>query len=95
MRICKKCGGGSDAETAGWICEKHPHLAWPHDNCPGPGMPCDEPGCPDSLAGLRPGPEAFKRIADRLLRQQAQVCATAPGILAAIDQAEAAHREER
>ena len=21
------------------VCEKHPHLAWPHDDCPGPGMP--------------------------------------------------------
>ena len=23
----------------GWICETHPERAWPHDACPGPGMP--------------------------------------------------------
>ena len=23
-----------------WICEQHPHLHWPHDDCAGPGMPC-------------------------------------------------------
>ena len=21
------------------VCEEHPDLAWPHDDCPGPGMP--------------------------------------------------------
>lgn len=29
-----KCGGER------WICEEHPELPWPHDDCPGPGMPC-------------------------------------------------------
>lgn len=24
----------------GWVCEAHAHLGWPHDSCPGPGMPC-------------------------------------------------------
>jgi hypothetical protein len=24
----------------GWICEEHPTLPWPHDDCAGPGMPC-------------------------------------------------------
>lgn len=23
-----------------WICEEHPELPWPHDDCAGPGMPC-------------------------------------------------------
>lgn len=23
----------------GWVCEQHPHLEWPHDDCAGPGMP--------------------------------------------------------
>jgi hypothetical protein len=35
---CPKCDGG-------FICEQHPALSWPHDECPGPGMPCDAPGC--------------------------------------------------
>jgi hypothetical protein len=26
----------------GWVCEKHPHLPWPHGDCGGPGMPADE-----------------------------------------------------
>jgi hypothetical protein len=26
----------------GWVCEEHPHLPWPHDDCPGPGMPKEE-----------------------------------------------------
>ncbi len=25
---------------AGWVCEAHAHLGWPHDDCAGPGMPC-------------------------------------------------------
>jgi hypothetical protein len=86
--VCPKCADG-------WICEAHPNLPWPHDDCIGPGMPCDEPGCPDSLAGLPPGPEAFKRIADRVVRQGGHVCAAVPGIVAAIDQAEAAARERK
>jgi hypothetical protein len=24
----------------GWVCEVHPSLGWPHDDCAGPGMPC-------------------------------------------------------
>jgi hypothetical protein len=30
----------------GWVCELHLHLAWPHDDCAGPGMPCENPDCP-------------------------------------------------
>ncbi len=40
---CRTCNG------EGWICEEHPNLPWPHDDCSGPGMPCQEPGCPDSM----------------------------------------------
>lgn len=25
-------------EAGGWVCEQHPHLEWPHDDCAGPGM---------------------------------------------------------
>jgi hypothetical protein len=35
---CPKC-------IDGWICEAHPFRAWPHDDCAGPGRPCDAPGC--------------------------------------------------
>jgi hypothetical protein len=55
-RRCPKCDDG-------WICECHPEKPWPHPaaegeesisdgsgDCLGPGMPCDEPGCPDSMA---------------------------------------------
>jgi hypothetical protein len=27
-------------------CEEHPDLPWPHDDCPGPGIHCDQSGCP-------------------------------------------------
>jgi len=30
----------------GWICEAHPDRPWPHDDCTGPGIPCDVPTCP-------------------------------------------------
>jgi hypothetical protein len=30
----------------GWICEAHPNLPWPHDDCPGPGMRCANEMCP-------------------------------------------------
>lgn len=51
---CLKCG-----DACGWICEEHPERPWPHKNddgsrCPGPGMPCDEPGCEFSLFGTTP-----------------------------------------
>ena len=29
----------------GWICEEHPDQRYPHDNCSGPGMQCDNPDC--------------------------------------------------
>jgi hypothetical protein len=29
----------------GWICEAHPERPWPHEDCPGPGMQCDNPAC--------------------------------------------------
>ena len=25
-----------------WVCEAHPDLPWPHDDCPGPGRLRDE-----------------------------------------------------
>lgn len=32
---------GDYVETfgGGWVCEQHPDLEWPHDDCEGPGMP--------------------------------------------------------
>jgi hypothetical protein len=36
---CPRCRGH------GWLCEQHPHCYWPHDDCMGPGIPCDAPGC--------------------------------------------------
>ena len=35
---CGKC-------DEGWICERHPNLPWPHDQCPGRAMPCDVADC--------------------------------------------------
>jgi hypothetical protein len=29
----------------GWVCEQHPEKGWPHDDCAGPGMPCENPAC--------------------------------------------------
>lgn len=46
---CVKCG-----DVMGWFCESHPDKPWPHDECAGPGMPCDEPGCEHSLFGTTP-----------------------------------------
>jgi hypothetical protein len=30
----------------GWRCEEHPDRGWPHDDCPGPGIPCEAAHCP-------------------------------------------------
>lgn len=35
-----RCGGFC---VEGWVCEAHPWLGWPHDDCAGPGMPCSQP----------------------------------------------------
>ncbi len=43
---CARCG---DAE---WTCEEHPELAWPHDDCPGPGQPCPECHLPSLPASV-------------------------------------------
>lgn len=29
----------------GWTCEKHPGTPWPHNDCAGPGMPCQNRAC--------------------------------------------------
>ena len=29
----------TNADLTEWICEEHPLKPWPHDDCPGPGMP--------------------------------------------------------
>ncbi len=34
-KYCNRCRKGE-----GWLCEIHPNKHWPHDDCPGPGMPC-------------------------------------------------------
>ena len=31
---------------AGLICETHPDLPWPQDDCPGPGQRCSQPDRP-------------------------------------------------
>jgi hypothetical protein len=59
---CEKCAGG-------WICEEHPDKPWPHDDCLGPGMPCDAPGCELSLLDLTPDdPAARERMIEGVKR---------------------------
>src|SRR6266496_849093 len=40
----------------GWVCEEHPDKPWPHPGllgeCPGPGMPCENPACVFGRAAL-------------------------------------------
>lgn len=38
----------------GWVCERHPDLAWQHDDCNGAGQPCAFPGCEDSMLYVPP-----------------------------------------
>lgn len=35
VKVKGPCGNCEDEE----VCEQHPN-GWPHDDCPGPGMPC-------------------------------------------------------
>lgn len=48
--MSQTCGQCAD----GWICEEHPDKPWPHDDCAGPGVPCENPACEFSIvrAGL-------------------------------------------
>lgn len=47
------------AEVAGdLICELHPSLEWPHDDCPGPGMPMR-----NALGLLKRAEDALRKIA--------------------------------
>lgn len=43
---CLTCGGER------WLCEEHTDLPWPHDDCPGPGVPC--PDCQPADRPLNP-----------------------------------------
>ena len=46
MRLtCGKCDNG-------WICEEQPDLSVPHDDCGGPGVPCENPACDFSIIAL-------------------------------------------
>jgi len=42
MTGCGQC-------DCGVICEEHPHMSWPHDDCAGPGVPCTNPDCAYSI----------------------------------------------
>jgi hypothetical protein len=36
----------------GWVCETHPEQPYPHDDCAGPGEPCQASGCPHRITGV-------------------------------------------
>lgn len=42
MTTCGQCADG-------WISEQHPDQPWPHGNCAGPGVPCENPMCEFSI----------------------------------------------
>jgi len=48
----------------GWICEEHPDLPWPHDDCGGPGVPCENSPCDFSsiLVAAKIGDTARSRM---------------------------------
>ena len=60
---CAKC-------DYGWICEEHPDQPFPHDNCAGPAMPCDEPTCPYRI-DTRPVSLAYDRVTGANVEGQA------------------------
>lgn len=33
-------GASCKCQGERWVCEEHPSLPFPHDDCPGPGIPC-------------------------------------------------------
>ncbi len=43
-----------DRTLMDWICEQHPNLVWPHDDCAGPGMPASNAEPEAHLAKSRP-----------------------------------------
>jgi hypothetical protein len=38
----------------GWICEAHTAMPWPHDECAGPGIQCENPNCPRRRVLVQP-----------------------------------------
>ena len=46
----------------GWVCEEHPRCPWPHADCGGAGMPCEEP----EHLNLRPFDEVLAEVKDSL-----------------------------
>lgn len=47
LRLVKGVADAACGQCAdGWICEQHPYQPWPHDDCAGPRMPCENPNCP-------------------------------------------------
>jgi hypothetical protein len=50
---CQRCHG------KGWLCEEHAGQPWEHDNCTGPGIPCEcnpeEENPPDFRVYAGPG----------------------------------------
>jgi hypothetical protein len=47
--------------VGGWVCEEHPDLPWPHDECPGPGVLKDRgrlPAADPRYRGARQAPSA-------------------------------------
>jgi hypothetical protein len=58
----------------GWICEAHTDRAWPHDDCAGPGMRCENSACGwwrgPSPAALNTDDWALIERHDRATRKQ-------------------------
>jgi hypothetical protein len=50
----------------GWVCETHPDKPFPHDDCPGPGMPCLDPTCSHAEGNAKKEGEAALKRADEV-----------------------------
>jgi hypothetical protein len=70
---CGKCDNG-------WICKEHPDQPWPHDDCAGPGIPCDVPTCPYRI-DVRPVHTQTGLVCPNCRQPVAQVERTTSGLL--------------
>jgi hypothetical protein len=51
----------------GWICEAHPMIAWPHEDCAGPGVQCSNAVLESRLCLVERSRSASARSGDEII----------------------------
>ena len=68
----------------GWVCDVHPDMAWPHDECPGRGMPCTNTRCPNGRQNIKRLKSGIGMSAELDEQEVADVSSELAALIAAI-----------